>query len=359
MKETLGIGTSETSESSSTTADSGSKAKDAHKSTSGEDKQQQSGPQDASQTLFSKVKAGVSSVFPKFSLFSTKFKDTKFVDLAKKGFYIVKDELSSNPSKRKRIEYEASPAPSRTNVERSTVTDITVVPTKQSRLSKKWESLKEKMRGHPMFKRVSGLSEPVVNKSQEIAEDMRERWHTSDHPVVNKIQDLNDSVFGENDSAMSFKEIRRRDPSFSLPEFASEVQEVVKPVLNAYFKGDTEVLKKYCSSELINQCKREHNGNESLGIFLENKILHISDVEVRETKMMGETPLIIVQFHTQEVHCVRDRLGAITEGSQDTIHTVHYLWAMAQVDVEELGEGALFPIWRLRDMQRLGIRALI
>ncbi|PWA80106.1 abscisic aldehyde oxidase 3 [Artemisia annua] len=35
----------------------------------------------------------------------------------------------------------------------------------------------------PMFKRVSGLSEPVVTKSQEIAEDMRERWETSDHAV--------------------------------------------------------------------------------------------------------------------------------------------------------------------------------
>lgn len=79
--------------------------------------------------------------------------------------------------------------------------------------------------------------------NHQIAEDVRERWETSDHPVVHKIQEyvilllsrlvtghrilrymfivlilltyfgsLNETVFGETDSAMSFKEIRQRDP---------------------------------------------------------------------------------------------------------------------------------------------------
>lgn len=32
---------------------------------------------------------------------------------------------------------------------------------------------------------------------------------------------------------------------------------------------------------------------------------------------------------------------------------------MQQVDPEELGEGAIYPIWKLREMQQLGIQALI
>jgi len=54
------------------------------------------------------------------------------------------------------------------------------------------------------------------------------------------------------------------------------------------------------------------------------QILHISDVEVRETKMMGTSPIIIFMvyafilslFQTQQVYCVRDRNGSITEGGQ-------------------------------------------
>ena len=45
--------------------------------------------------------------------------------------------------------------------------------------------------------------------------------------------------------------------------------------------------------------------------------------------------------------------------NQDTIHTVNYAWAMQQVDPEELGEGALYPIWKLREMQQLGVQSLI
>ncbi|KAK6118659.1 hypothetical protein DH2020_047572 [Rehmannia glutinosa] len=383
VKGSFGIGKQEATGSNGTSAGHSSNGKEGSKPAFGEEKQQgqQEQPEssDNAETLFGKVKFGVSSISPKVSLAFHKLKEAKPIDLVKKGYDIVKDELKGNPNRRKRLEYDASSAAQSPKIEKSTRMDIVVLPSKQSPWSKKWEAFKNKMRGHPVFKRVSGFSEPVIGKSQEIAEDMRERWETSDHPVVHKIQDISETVLGESDAAMSFKEIRRRDPTFSLPEFVAEVQEVVKPVLNAYFKGDTEVLKKYCSSHVIERCKAEHKAFESQGIFFDNKtgtvfsdvskvmgveygglmILHISDVEVRETKMMGDTPIIIVAFQTQQVYCIRDRLGSITEGGQDTIHTVYYAWAMQQLDPEELGEGAPYSIWKLREMQQLGVRALI
>ncbi|KAL2254939.1 mitochondrial import inner membrane translocase subunit TIM44-2 isoform X1 [Sesamum indicum] len=362
VKESFGVGKQEPTGQNGTSASHSTNGKAGSKTASGEEKQQgqqQSESSDNAQRLFSKVKFGASSISPKVSLAFHKLKEAKPVDLVKKGIDIVKEELKGNPNRRKHLEYDASSAATSPNTERSSRTDIVVLPSKQSPWSKKWEAFKNKMRGHPVFKRVSGFSEPVIGKSQEIAEDMRERWETSDHPVVHKIQDISETVLGESDAAMSFKEIRRRDPTFSLPEFVAEVQEVVKPVLNAYFKGDIEVLKKYCSSHVMERCKAEHKAFESQGIFFDNKILHISEVEVRETKMMGDTPIIIIAFQTQQVYCVRDRLGSITEGGQDTIHTVYYAWAMQQLDPEEVGEGAPYSIWKLREMQQLGVRALI
>ncbi|PIN25744.1 Mitochondrial import inner membrane translocase, subunit TIM44 [Handroanthus impetiginosus] len=362
IKGNFGIGKQEPTGCNGTSAGHNTNEKDKSKSSFSEGKQQeeqQSESRDDAETLFGKVKLGISSISPKVSSAVQKLKEAKPIDFVKKGYDIVKDELKGNPNRRKRLEYDASSAAPSPNIERSTRTDIVVLPSKQSPWSKKWEAFKNKMRSHPAFKRISGFSEPVMEKSQEIAEDMRERWETSDHPVVHKIQDISETVLGESDAAMSFKEIRRRDPTFSLPEFVAEVQEVIKPVLNAYFKGDVEVLKKYCSSHVIERCKAEHKAFESQGIFFDNKILHISEVEVRETKMMADTPIIIVAFQTQQVYCVRDRLGSITEGGQDTIHTVYYAWAMQQLDPEELGDGAPYSIWKLREMQQLGVRALI
>ncbi|CAM8878056.1 unnamed protein product [Rhodiola kirilowii] len=351
VEETFKARKPDTSESTSGSADTNAGGK-SHP-TSEDSKNQQAGFSDNAGNVFGIFRSAASVASSKLSSGYQTLKETKVVDVAKKGYDIVKDELTGKPNKRKHIQHDI---PSPSTVERSTRTDVVIVPSNQSRLSKKWEALKDKMRNHPMFKRVS---EPVVTKSQEIVEDLKDTWETSDHPVVHKIQDINESIFGETHTAISFKEIRRRDPNFSLPDFVAEVQEVIKPVLLAYMKGDAETLKKYCSSEVIERCKAEHKAYQSQGIYFDNKILHISEVEVRETKMMGSSPIIIVGFQTQQVYCIRDRHGAITEGGKDTIHTVYYAWAMQQVDPEELGEGAFFPIWRLREMQQLGVQALI
>ncbi|KAE8684590.1 Mitochondrial import inner membrane translocase subunit TIM44-1 [Hibiscus syriacus] len=354
VKESFRIGKEESSQSTDTSAQHGADMKDEGKTSSKEGSYQHSGSGDTAKTVFGKFKSRISS--PKVSLAFQSLKEAKVVDLAKKGYEIVKDELSGNPSNRKHLEYTAPPS---STGERSTRTDVVVLPSKQSRWSKKWEALKEKMQGHPLFKRVSGMSEPVVTKGQE-AKDMREIWETSDNPIVHKIQDINESIFQETDAAASYKEIRRRDPSFSLPEFVAEVQEAIRPVLNAYIKGDIETLKKYCSPEVIDRCKAEHTAYQGkTDNFMECSMLCYTTFKVRETKMMGTSPIIIVAFQTQQIHCIRDREGKITEGGKDTIHTVYYAWAMQQVDVEELGEGALYPIWKLREMQNIGIQALI
>ncbi|GAB2298346.1 hypothetical protein Dimus_032414 [Dionaea muscipula] len=353
VKETLGIGKKESSSSTgSSSTNNDNDTRDGSNSTFSEE-QQQSGSAENVETLFGKFKSGVSSVSPKISSTIQKLKEAKVVDLAKKGYDAVIDELNGKPVKRKHTPCTASSG------ETSARTEIVIVPSKQSQWSKKWEAFKEKIQGHPMFKRVSKMSEPVVTKSQELKEDMQERWETSDNPVVHKIQDLNEKVFGENPSALSFKEIRRRDPSFSLPDFVTEVQDVIKPLLVAYIKGDEGVLKKYCSPEVIERCKAERRAYESRGMFMESKILHISEADVRETKMMGTTPIIILIFRTQQVHCVRDSTGNITEGGKDTIHTVYYAWAMQQMEPGELGEDGIYSMWRLREMQQLGIQALI
>ncbi|KAF9683014.1 hypothetical protein SADUNF_Sadunf05G0168200 [Salix dunnii] len=421
VKETFGIGKEEPSESAGTSSKDGVGAEEHGKTSPGEDKQ--SGTSD--ETLFGKFKSSIPS--SNVSSAFQKLKEARVSEMMKKGYDAVKDELYGNTNTRKHLQY--TPPPSFSG-EISTKTDIVVLPSKQSRWSKKWEAIREKMQGHPLLKHFAGLSEPVVTKGHEIAEDMRERWETSDSPIVHKIQDVSDSIFQESDAAASIKEIRRRDPydqmsfsffvseitvlysnnsnlltfllficvftrSFSLMEFVAEVQEAIRPVLNAYMKGDVETLKKYCTPEVINRREAEHKAFEAHGIFFDNKvtistlntfcilqcsrllmawvllhladwgailmslILHVSDVEVRETKMMGTSPLIIVAFQTQQVHCIRDQNGAITEGGQDTIHTVYYAWAMRQVDPEELGGGAIYPIWKLMEMQQLGVQSLI
>lgn len=140
MKGTFGIGKEESSESSSSSANdasAGQAGTENKQSAGGEDKTQGSGYAESAETIFSRVRSGVSSSFQKA-------REAKVLDMAKKGYNIVRDELNGSPSKRKRAQ-AASAAASQANVERSTRTDLTIVPVKQSRFSKKWEAFKEKV----------------------------------------------------------------------------------------------------------------------------------------------------------------------------------------------------------------------
>ncbi|WVZ66903.1 hypothetical protein U9M48_016061 [Paspalum notatum var. saurae] len=290
-------------------------------------------PEDAtSSTLFTKVKSTISSASPMVSDAFAKLKNTKVSTLAKQGYEIVKDELSSSSGRKKKHQARYASA----KVEKSTRTDLVIMPTKKSVLGEKWEAFKNKIQGHPVYKRVDEYTKPVVTKGQEVAEDVRERWETSDNLVVQKIQDLNESLLEETSAAVTFREIRQRDPSFSLSDFVADVQEMIKPVLTAYSKGDVETLKKYCTKEVIERCKGEREAYASQGIFFDHK------------------------FQTQQIYCVRDREGQVTDGGQDTIQTVFYSWAMQLMDSDEVPEEeSYYPVWRLREMQQAGIKALI
>ncbi|CAK7346399.1 unnamed protein product [Dovyalis caffra] len=251
VKETFGIGKEESSESAGTSAKGGAGAEEGRKASPGEEADKQTGTSDSAETLFRKFKSRIPS--SNVSSAFQKLKEARVSEIMKKGYDVVKDELYGNTSRRKHLEYTPPPP---FDGEISTKTDIVVLP----------------MQGHPLFKRFAGYSEPVVTKGQEIAEDMRERWETSDSPIVHKIQDVGDSIFQESDAAASIKEIRRRDPSFSLMDFVSEVQEATRPVLHAYMKGDVETLKKYCTPEVINRCEAEHKAFQAHGIFFDNKV---------------------------------------------------------------------------------------
>lgn len=144
MKETFGLGkehitgTSQGSEpnpNQASSSSSESSSQDA--STSSTNQQGQFGYED----IFSKLKSTISSASPAVSSAFQKLKDTKVTNLAKKSFEMVRDELSSDSKTRTKKMKQAAAA----SGERSTRTEVVVVPIKRSVLGEKWESLKQKV----------------------------------------------------------------------------------------------------------------------------------------------------------------------------------------------------------------------
>ncbi|KAK9135180.1 hypothetical protein Syun_014510 [Stephania yunnanensis] len=129
VKESLGLGKQDSSSCSHTSNNSRTDGKDGCGTTAREDGSQNSKSDNTEETLYGRFKSSALSALSKVSVAFQKLKDAKVVDLAKKGYSIVKDELNGNASKEKRVQYASSSS----SGERSTKTDIVVVPTKQSR----------------------------------------------------------------------------------------------------------------------------------------------------------------------------------------------------------------------------------
>lgn len=185
MKGTFGIGKQDSSGSTDSSTKQGADVNGEDKTSSQEEQTQQSGSSNAADSLFGKFKSTISS--PKISSAFQKLKDAKLVDITKKSYDIVKEELSSTPTKRKRVPFASSG-------EKSTRTELVVMPSKQSWWGKKFDEFREKVtwlqsfcnwiflkcfplnylcffvkvKGHPVSKRFLKYSDPVKTKGQEV-----------------------------------------------------------------------------------------------------------------------------------------------------------------------------------------------
>jgi import inner membrane translocase subunit TIM44 len=91
------------------------------------------------------------------------------------------------------------------------------------------------------------------------------------------------------------------------------------------------------------------------------RILHLSELELVEVRMMEGEPLVVLQFSCQQINCVRNKEGEIVDGAEDDIQAVHYLWAM-QLSPKDFvatdGREYSAQTWQLREMVLRGMMAV-
>jgi import inner membrane translocase subunit TIM44 len=132
----MGTGKQDTSGSNDSSTKQDTDAKQGSQTSPEEEKNQESASGNASESFFGKFKSSFSS--PRVSSSFQKLKDAKILDITKKGYGILKEELSSNSPKRQRVRFTPSG-------ETSTKTDLVVTPSNQSRWSKKFDEIKDKV----------------------------------------------------------------------------------------------------------------------------------------------------------------------------------------------------------------------
>lgn len=94
---------------------------------------------------------------------------------------------------------------------------------------------------------------------------------------------------------------------------------------------------------------------QAQGMRLESKILDVDNVDLLMGKVMEQGPVLIIGFTSQQILCVRDKVGLVVEGDPEKVMRVNYVWVLCR-DRSILDPRAA---WRLLDVHASSSEQLV
>ncbi|KDD75974.1 Tim44-like domain-containing protein, partial [Helicosporidium sp. ATCC 50920] len=255
------------------------------------------------------------------------------------------------------------------DIETATTSEVAVVreaPEAEAAWERAWRAANESLGSHPLFRRLRGAgsslaSSRVARAGRDVAEGLRERWDTSDSPLVHRIQDATDSFFAEGEQALALRKVMARDPGFDTARFLGQVKADVPEIIVAYLQGQEDVIRQHCTPEMTERLTGIMAATRAAGQIPDPTLLDTSDVELVDLKLLDDQPIVVVQFTCQQINCARDAHGNVVDGAPDDVHRVYYYWALQQEEQGYRGaDGRVHPPrWQLREMLIRGMHHLL
>jgi import inner membrane translocase subunit TIM44 len=186
---------------------------------------------------------------------------------------------------------------------------------------------------------------------------MKDAYNESENPLISTARSISDRItgfFAENETAMVIKKFREMDPNFQLEPFLTEMREYILPeVLDAYVKGDVEVLKLWLSAAQYQVYAALMQQYTTAGLKSDGKIVDIRNVDILNARLLepGDIPVFIITCRTQEVHVYKNaKTGKLAAGMDDKVQQVTYA-----IGVTRIPEDVSNPEtrgWRFIELQK-------
>lgn len=120
--------------------------------------------------------------------------------------------------------------------------------------------------------------------------------------------------------------IATADRSFDLLTFLDGARAAYGMVLEAFWRGDRETLRELCDLDVFHGFAGAIDAREEAGQTLDNKLVRIEDVTVRDAVLDGRTARITVLFVSDIAAVTRDADGNVIAGSLDDAIESRDIW---------------------------------
>jgi mitochondrial import inner membrane translocase subunit TIM44 len=212
---------------------------------------------------------------------------------------------------------------------------------------------------------VHATAKPEKNWSEEFEKsqlgkklgDLRLMYEESDNSIVSTVRSITDklgSLFEETESGRVVKMFKDMDPTFRQDDFLRDVRQYILPeVLDAYVKGDAEILKQWLSEAPFNIWATSAKQYKDQGLYSAGRVLDIRGVDILSIKLLqpSEIPVFVIGCRAQEVHLYRNsKTNEIAAGMEDHIQMSTY--AMVLTRIPEEMENEETKGWKLLELVR-------
>jgi len=141
--------------------------------------------------------------------------------------------------------------------------------------------------------------------------------------------------------AAGFDAISATDRSFDPRGFTTGAKAAYEMIVNAFNEGDRKTLKTLLSREVFDSFAQAISDRESRGETVQSSFVSLDKADITGAAMKGKTAHLTVRFVSQMISAVKDKSGAVIEGSLDKITEVTDLWTFAR------DTSTSDPNWRL------------
>jgi len=185
----------------------------------------------------------------------------------------------------------------------------------------------------------SGAKE-AKQRLDEVKEDAKEAWETSQNPWVYRASSVYDTLTAETDMAIATRELQKLDPQFTMEQFKQDaVEQTIPEIMQVFLDGRITELKEWLGESVYKRLAAENKVRKDEGLVVDSNLLGIfnADIVAVEMDKVEKEPIILIHFMAQQINCVRNKDGEVVEGREDDIKANSYLMAFQRVYIEEAG----------------------
>ncbi len=113
------------------------------------------------------------------------------------------------------------------------------------------------------------------------------------------------------------------DRTFDVGQFLGGARSAYGLILEAYWKGDRETLKRFCEDDVYAAFDGAITARESAGETLENKLVRIENAHIVDARVDEGIAYVAVHFESDLSAVTRDKDGTVVAGSlSDAVETI-------------------------------------